>query len=33
MGADMVASQFDALERPDADETDVMIVDAIADVD
>lgn len=32
MGADMVAGQFAALERPTADETDVAVVDASADV-
>ncbi|MET0908262.1 MAG: gluconokinase, partial [Ilumatobacteraceae bacterium] len=33
MGAGMVASQFDALERPGPDETDVVTVDARGDVD
>lgn len=33
LGADLVASQFDALEPPDAAETDIASVDADADLD
>lgn len=33
MKSDMVESQFDALERPTADERDVATVDATADID
>jgi carbohydrate kinase (thermoresistant glucokinase family) len=33
MSAAMVAGQFDALERPDVDERDVLVVDATAPVD
>ena len=33
MRSEMVASQFDTLERPTADERDVVTVDATADID
>lgn len=33
MGSNMIASQFETLERPAADERDVLIVDATADID
>lgn len=33
MGSGMVASQFEALERPDADEADVAVIDAGAGVE
>ena len=32
-GADLIASQFEALEQPDVDETDVATIDAEADLD
>ena len=33
MGSNMIASQFETLERPSADERDVLIVDATAEID